>query len=89
MSRDNLGSEKTIVLHNCLIKNERYDLVITPHSKTKGFIRSKRQKRKKTIIMKQKTNYQKTFFKTKRRSLCIRNKHNTRISRFKRLDKQK
>ena len=43
MSRDNLGSKQKIVLHKCLIKNERYDLVITPHRQTIGKIRSKRQ----------------------------------------------
>ena len=53
MSRDNLGSKQNIVLHNCLNKNERYDLVITQHRQTIGYIRSKRQTRKKTIITKQ------------------------------------
>ena len=43
MSRDNLGSKQTIVLHKCLIKNERYDLVITPHRQTLGYFRSERQ----------------------------------------------
>ena len=54
MSRDNLGSKQRIILHNCLIRNERYDLVVTPHKQTKGFIRSKRQTRNETIIAKQK-----------------------------------
>ena len=52
MSRDNLGSKQTFVLQNCLNKNERYDIVITPHRPTIGYIRSKRQTRKKTIITK-------------------------------------
>ena len=43
MSKDNLGIEQTIKLHSCLIRNERYDLVITPHKQTIGYIRSKRQ----------------------------------------------
>ena len=34
MSRDNLGSKQTIILHNCLFKNKRYELVITPHRQT-------------------------------------------------------
>ena len=49
MSRDNLGSKQTIILQKCLIKNEKYDLVITPHRQTIGYIRSKRQTRKKTL----------------------------------------
>ena len=81
MSRDNLGSKQTIVLHNCLIKIEKYDLVITPPRQTKRYIRSKRQTRKKTIITKQKQITQ-MIFKTKTRSLRIRHKHNTRASRF-------
>ena len=53
MSRDNLGSKQTIVIHDCLIKSNRYDLVITQHRKTIGFIRSNRQTGKKTTITKQ------------------------------------
>ena len=34
MSRDNLGKKQTILLHNCVITNEIYDLVITPHRQT-------------------------------------------------------
>ena len=41
MSRDNLDSEQTIVLHNWLIKKERYDLLITPHRQTIEYIRAK------------------------------------------------
>ena len=69
MSRKNLGSKYTIVLHNCLIENDVYNLVITPHRQTIGYIGSKRQTRKKNIITNSKTNYQKTIFKTKKRSL--------------------
>ena len=29
MSRDNLGEKQTIVLNNCLIQNETYNVVIT------------------------------------------------------------
>ena len=64
MSRDSLGSKQTIILHNCLIRSERYDLVITPHRQTIGYIRSKRQTRKKTIIAKQKQIVKRRFSKT-------------------------
>ena len=37
MSRDNLGSKQTLILHNCLIKDERYDLVITPFKQIFGY----------------------------------------------------
>ena len=63
MSRDNIGIEKSIVLHNCLNKNERYDLVITPHKQKIGYIRSKRQTRKNTIITKQKHFIKRRFSK--------------------------
>ena len=43
MSRDNLGSKQTIILHNCLINNERYDFVIKPIRQTIGYIRTKRK----------------------------------------------
>ena len=43
MSRDNLGNKQTIILHNCIINDEKYDLVITPHRQTIGYIRTKRQ----------------------------------------------
>ena len=32
MSLDNLGNKQTIILHNCEINNEKYDLKITPHT---------------------------------------------------------
>ena len=35
MSLDNLGKKQTIILHNCEINNEKYDLVITPHIQSK------------------------------------------------------
>ena len=43
MSRDILGNKQTIILHNCIINDERYDLVVTPHRQTIGYIRTKRQ----------------------------------------------
>ena len=63
MSTDNLGSKQTIILHNCLVRNEIYDLVITPHRQTTGYIRTKRQTRKKDNDSKIKTNYEKIFSK--------------------------
>ena len=54
MSFKNLGNKQTIVLHNCEIDNKKYDLVITPHTQTVGYIRTKRQKTKRKIINKQK-----------------------------------
>ena len=35
MSRDKLGSNQTIILHNCLNKHERYTLVFTTELKNK------------------------------------------------------
>ena len=43
MSLDNLGNKQTIILHNCEINNEKYDLVITPHRQPTEYIRTKRQ----------------------------------------------
>ena len=75
MSRDNLASKQTIVLQNCLLKNERYDLVITPHRRTIGYFRSKRQTRKKTIITKQKQIIKRGF--SKRRNAVSESETNT------------
>ena len=33
MSFKNLGNKRTIVLQNCEIDNQKYDLVISPHTK--------------------------------------------------------
>ena len=82
MSKDILGNKQTIVLHSFLIKKEKYDLVTTLHRQKKGFIRSQR-KTKKDNHNKTKTNYQKTIFKTKKRSLRTRHKHKTGTSRIK------
>ena len=43
MSFKNLGNKQTIVLHNCEIDNKKYDLVITPHTQTVGYIRTKQR----------------------------------------------
>ena len=68
MSLNNLGNKQTIVLHNCEINNEKYDLVITPHKQTIGSIRTKRQTIKKNYKQ-AKTNYTEKIFKAKKRSL--------------------
>ena len=58
MSRDNLGTKQTIILHNCLINNELYDLVITQHRRTLGYIKSK-DKHEKYSKSNTKAKYQK------------------------------
>ena len=64
MSFKNLRNKQTIVLHNCEIDNKKSDLVITPHTQTVGYIRTKRQTIKRKIINKQKQTTRKieTFF---------------------------
>ena len=49
MSRDNLGNKQTIILHSCIINNERYDLVITTPRQTIVYIRTKRQTLRKKL----------------------------------------
>ena len=66
MSLNNIGNIQTIVLHNCEINNETYDLVITPHKQTIGYIRTKRQTIKSKVIIKQRQIIRKRI--SKRRS---------------------
>ena len=61
MSFKNLGNKQTIVLHNCEIDNKKYHLVITPHTQTVGYIRTKRQTIKRKIINKQRQITRKRF----------------------------
>ena len=56
MSKDNLGNKQMLILNDCLFKDERYDLAITPHKQKKGFIRFKKNK-KQGKNHKTKTNY--------------------------------
>ena len=63
MSLKNLGKKQTIVIHNCEINNQKYDLVITPHTKTIGYIRTKRQTIKRKSISKQRQLTRKRFSK--------------------------
>ena len=63
MTFKNLGNKQTIVLHNCEIDNKKYELVITPHTQTVGYIRTKRQTIKKENNNQTKTNHTKKIFK--------------------------
>ena len=65
MSFKNLGNKQTIVLHNCEIENQKYDLVMTPHTQTVGYIRTKRQTIKRKIINKQRQITRKRFSKNR------------------------
>ena len=65
MSFKNLGNKQTFVLHNCEIDNQKYDLVITPHTQTVGYIRTKRQTIKMKIISKQRQVTRKRFSKNR------------------------
>ena len=65
MSLKKLGNKQTIVLHNCEIDNQKYDLVITPHTQTVGYIRTKRQTIKRKIISKQRQITRKIFSKNR------------------------
>ena len=65
MSFKNLGNKQTIVLHICEIGNQKYDLVITPHTQTVGYIRTKRQTIKGKIINKQRQIIRKRFSKNR------------------------
>ena len=63
MSRDNLGNKQTIILPNCLINNDKLDLVITPHRESVVYIKIKRQTQRKKINNKQKQIIRKRFSK--------------------------
>ena len=65
MSFKNLGNKQKIVLHNCEIDNKKYDLVITPHTQTVGYTRTKRLTIKRKIINKQKQITRKRFSKNR------------------------
>ena len=65
MSFKKLGKKQTIVLHYCEIDNKKYDLVITPHTQTVGYIRTKRLTIKRKIINKQRQITRKRFSKNR------------------------
>ena len=60
MSRDILRNKQTIIIHYCLINDERYDLVITPPRQSIG---TKRKTPRKKIFNKQKQIIRKRFSK--------------------------
>ena len=63
MSLKNLGNKQTIVIHNCQIENQKYDLVITPHTQKIEYIHTKRQSLKRTNQRKQRQITRKRFSK--------------------------
>ena len=63
MSLDNLGNKQIIILHNCEINNEKEDLVITPHTQSIGYIRTKRPTIKRKILSKQRQITRRRFSK--------------------------
>ena len=63
MSLKNLGNKQIIVIHNCQIENQKYDLVITPHTQTIEYIHTKRQTLKRTVQRKQRQITRKRFSK--------------------------
>ena len=69
MSRGSLGNKQTIILHNCLINHDKFDLVITPHRQSVGYIRTKRQTLRKKITNKQKQITRKRFSKPQYKEL--------------------
>ena len=83
MSLDNLGNEQTIVLHNCEINNEKYDLIITPHKQTIGYVFEQNDKQ---IRGKYKANKDKLH--TKKRFSKRRNQYFKRTLQAKRLRKK-
>ena len=72
MSRDNLDSKQKIVVYNCLTKIESNHKT---HIQTIGYIRTRRQTRKKTIKTKQKQIIKKRF--SKRRNAVSESETNT------------
>ena len=63
MSRDNLGNNQTTIIHNCLINDDKYDLVITPQRQSVGYTRTIRQTLRKKIINNQNQIIRKKFSK--------------------------
>ena len=64
MSLDNLEEKnQIIILHNCEINNEKYGLVITPHTQSIGYIRKKRQTITRKTLSEQRQITQRRFSK--------------------------
>ena len=75
------GNKQTTIIHNCLINNQKYDLVIIPHRQSVGYLRTKRQTLRKKIINKQKQIIRKSFSKprnavSKSKTTAIHELHN-------------
>ena len=54
-----------MVLHNCEIENQKNNLVISLHTQTVGYIRTKRQTIKRKVISKQRQITRKRFSKNR------------------------
>ena len=72
-------------MHNCFINNEKYDLVITPHGQSVGYIRTERQTLGEKNINKQKQIIRKRFSKrrkavSKSETTAIQELHNIKES---------
>ena len=85
MSRDKLGNKQTIIIHNCLINDDKYDLVITPYRQPVGYTRTIRQTLRKKIINNQKQISRKRFSKRKNavsesETTAIQELHNLKYS---------
>ena len=48
-----MGNKQTFILHNCIINDERYNLIINPPRQALGYIRAKGQTIKKKVISKE------------------------------------
>ena len=72
MPVDNLGNKQTIILHNCEINNKKFDLEITPHTQSIGYVRTKRQTLKRKILIKQKQITRRRFSKQRNRKQVIK-----------------
>ena len=71
MSVENLGNKQTSILHNCEITNEKFDLVITPHTQSIAYVRTKQQTLKRKILSKQKQITRRRFSKQRNRKQVI------------------
>ena len=89
MSLDNLGKKQAIILHNCEINNEKYDLVITPHTQSKRYIRTKRQTIKRKILSQQSQITRKRFSKQRNAFSKSETSHLEELYRIKDSLKQK
>ena len=67
MSSDNLRKKKqTIMIHNCLSNDEKYDIDITSHRQSVGYIRTKIRTLRKKIRNKRRQIIRKFFSKQRK-----------------------